>query len=376
MRSLIVTAGFAPVRRLRKSWSESSPPDVLLYNHYPLDPREGYEKLCDEYGVRLFDCGGDFGLHGCLNKFLNAERPEIIVTQDPDSLPDKDFLSACEAVLSDRTIDAVALNCRKADSRCEKTIFINNVECFSFPHAEHLTTVAWKTSRVMDSYGFGQPHAYVGGLESWAHDVGQLRVVYLKKFWDHHAEGFGPEMEDPEYRAWRLSHYNWDQQSFGSWLAGDPDCVRCDPRRIWYENPQHLPRVELHPGEEYLGVGYGGSNILDRAREAGCKVHGFEWSREHYLGEHTTCYAWFQRSKLRTWPFDVIEIGDLFDRAPDWRNFIEQLLRVLAPSGRILFMLTETGVRVHDPEKLTAYLKEKGLQTELSDGIYTARRLA
>jgi len=98
----------------------------FLLKHYPINEKENTEKILEyakKYNAKVFDCGGDIGIHEGLNKFFR-ENPQPKRSRffgfDPDTLvQSKNFDIAMNEVMNEASnIGILALSNAGVNYNC------------------------------------------------------------------------------------------------------------------------------------------------------------------------------------------------------------------------------------------------------------------
>lgn len=213
--------GFAPTKLVRASFEKYGPPDVFLYNHYPLDPREEYESLCWQFDVKFVDVGYDRGLAKTLNYWIETHNVDgLIGTRDPDAGGSPGWKDAIEKVLSaDPTVAIAALNLFVTEDHPKVHETIGGIECFSLDHTEAYSVAGWNLANMPRLFETISP--YVRGFECRMAEIVRGRTVYLKDFRncpEPHDRSLS-QYRDPRYNEWQKQHYHHGLEiSFAEYL--------------------------------------------------------------------------------------------------------------------------------------------------------------
>jgi len=226
-----VMPGFAPSRLCARAMSKipCGGRATFLYNHYPLSRREEYEHLCLKYGLQFFDSGGDRGLHGSLNNWLDSVKlpdDELICVFDPDSDPDPGFHVEAERVMRKYPIGWLSLRIPGMEMWSEAWTEQDGV--LYLPTFAHMHTSTFLTEAVRKLGGFREPQQYYGGMEGdmdprlkeAGYAVGWL-ANHHDRYWET------PEsLTDSTYRMWRRVYGQTYHKSFAEFLDEADDLVK------------------------------------------------------------------------------------------------------------------------------------------------------
>lgn len=211
-----ILLGFGPTRLCRRIMSRCR--GTFLYNHYPLEPREAYESLCEEFDWKLFDSGGDLGLHKSFTNWFAATEPEGYVTiLDPDSDPVGDWQGEIRRIMAMDRMGFLSLMTPAAAKRKDGTLE-NGVLFLPTPEHMHTLTVSCDMIR---QCGFDEPNRFYGGLESMMDPI--YKEAGWKVGWASTPDLFYDtpmHLVDPQYALWKRVHNNGYGGSFAEYLAG------------------------------------------------------------------------------------------------------------------------------------------------------------
>jgi hypothetical protein len=201
----------------------------LLLNKYPLpsvvENEADLMAAAEKHGYRTFDSGGDLGLQGSLNHFLemNPQPPgTITIGFDPDAATDDiGFDKAiAEVMCADPTLPLVALGIPEtSDPRCHNSTIAGH-RVYVHISMMMFNICGIDLDFVASCGGFSQPVTYWGGLESGFYPTMQATGKHIGYLMDYRESFVLRNSHDPRYAVWKWEHfYGRFPGSFAEYLA-------------------------------------------------------------------------------------------------------------------------------------------------------------
>lgn len=222
MNSWIFTPAFCKPELMEDFLSKIEVPKgfyhVMIYDHYPIKKeknKRAMQQLAKQYGCLFLDSGMNLGLHHALNYGMNSvhvQKTDFYINCDADDRPSPGLFEAMKEVMGAKKKLAI-LGCSFGKIQPQIDLLPNVEDIAGHRVIIHPTVDMWNISAInlefLDSaYGFNEPYAYYGGLESHLYQYWPrqgLRLGYLKDFRSDHTE-VAADLVDPEFREYKTAH--------------------------------------------------------------------------------------------------------------------------------------------------------------------------